>query len=286
MIYYVVLLGIVLGAKKVRIKYFYGALVMLVLFMGIRFTNGAQITFLDVGQGECTVVQTRSGGCFVFDCGSSSKGNVGEKILLPFLQYQGISKIDGLFLSHPDADHMNGVVQLLKEGKVEIIKLYLPDYAKAAEDFAEMVAFLDAGQVQYVSAGMRMEAEEMKISCLHPPEEEDAADHNELSACYLLEVEEMSVLFTGDISKEGETEVLEEWLRQGWAEVDILKVAHHGSRFSSSLEFLQEVQPGISVISCGENNVYGHPHEETLERLRKVGSDVNITYERGAIIYK
>lgn len=286
LMYYVVLLGIILGAKRMRIKCFYGVLVMLVLFVVMRFANDAQITFLDVGQGECTVVQTRSGECFVFDCGSSSKRNVGEKILLPFLQHQGISKIDGLFLSHPDTDHMNGVEQLLKEGKVEIVKLYLPDYANAGEDFAEMIAFIDSGQVQYVSAGMQMEAGGMKMSCLHPSKGEYKSDHNELSACYFLELDDRNILFTGDISEEGEKEVLEEWMRQDSEVVDVLKVAHHGSRFSSSLEFLQEVQPGISVISCGENNVYGHPHEETLERLGKVGSEVLITYERGAIIFK
>jgi beta-lactamase superfamily II metal-dependent hydrolase len=94
---------------------------------------------------------------------------------------------------------------------------------------------------------------------------------------------EQRVLFTGDVSQEREEVLLEEWKRQSGRPVDVLKVAHHGSRFSTSAEFLKVINPGIAVISCGRNNLYGHPHAEVLERLEKVGSEVLTTPQYGAI---
>lgn len=286
LVYYFLLLGLILGARKLRKSYCYGGFVALLLFVSIRWQRGYQITFLDVGQGDCAVVETKAGQCFLFDCGSGNKGDVGEKILIPFLQYQGIGKVDGIFLSHPDSDHMNGVLQMLQSEAVKIGKIILPDYEGAEEGFAILFEYVSAEQVAYVSMGMQLEEDEMVLTCLHPEKDYHTVDDNEASACYLLELDGRSVLFTGDVSAEQEKVVLEAWERQGDVSVDVLKVAHHGSRFSTSAEFLEEIKPGIAVISCGRKNLYGHPHTEVLERLAEAGCQVQITAEQGAVIIK
>lgn len=284
LVYYGILLCLILSGKRIGKRYCYVGFVALVLFVGIRWNKAAQITFLDVGQGDCAVVETEEGQCFLFDCGSSSKGNVGEKILVPFLQHQGIGKIDGVFLSHPDADHTNGVLQLLEAGEIKVDKVFLPDYIGAQEGFAILYEYMPAERIAYVSAGMSMDRENVRLTCLHPVQGYRGGDDNEISACYLLEMGELEVLFTGDLSQEREEVLLEEWRRQGETSVDVLKVAHHGSRFSTSIEFLQVVKPEFAVISCGRNNLYGHPHPETLERLEEVGSVVVTTPQYGAVM--
>ncbi len=286
LVYYILLLGLILGTKRIRKRYCYGGFLVLVLFVGIRWNRASQITFLDVGQGDCVVVETREGQCFLFDCGSSSKSNVGEKILIPFLQYQGLGKVDGIFLSHADADHTNGVLQMLQAEAVKVGKIFLPDYEGAEEEFSALLEFVSEEQVAYVFAGMRLEEEALILTCLHPEKYYQAVDDNEASACYLLELEGRRVLFTGDVSEEREEVLLKAWERQGDVSVDVLKVAHHGSRFSTSAEFLEEIKPGVAVISCGRNNLYGHPHVEVLERLEEVGSEIHITAEQGAVIIK
>jgi competence protein ComEC len=222
----------------------------------------------------------------LFDCGSGSKNNIGEKILIPFLRHQGIEKIDGIFLSHPDTDHVNGVLQVLQSGDMKVGEIFLPDYEGVKEDFEEILEYIPLEQVTYVSAGMRMDGVGFRLSCLHPAIGCYSADHNELSACYLMEIGDVEVLFTGDVSQERGGELIEEWTRQNRSSVDILKVAHHGSRFSTSLEFLQVIKPEMAAISCGKNNSYGHPHTETLARLEKEGIDVHITAQQGAVIIK
>lgn len=284
LVYYVLLLCLILGAKTIRKRYCYVGFVVLVLFVGIRWNRVSQITFLDVGQGDCAVVQTRVGQCFLFDCGSSSKSNIGDKILIPFLQHQGIGRLDGIFLSHADADHINGVIQMLQSGEVKVGMIFLPDYKGAEEDFEKVIAYVSEEQVSYVSLGMQMKEGDVSFTCLHPEKEFYAIEDNEVSACYLLQLEGRCVLFTGDVSKEREKVLLEAWRRQGGKSVDVLKVAHHGSRFSTSSEFLEVIHPGVAVISCGRNNLYGHPHVEVLGRLEEVGSEVHITAKQGAVI--
>ncbi len=286
LVYYISLMGIILGAKKLRRRYCYGGFVALVLFVGIRWYRGYQITFLDVGQGDCAVVETKDGQCFLFDCGSGNKSNVGEKILIPFLQYQGIGKVDGIFLSHPDSDHINGVLQIIQSKDVKIGKIILPDYEGAEAAFAELLQYVPAKQVAYVSAGMQFAEEGVRLTCLHPSKAYRTSEDNEASACYFLEMDGRSVLFTGDVSAEQEKAVLEALERQCDVSVDVLKVAHHGSRFSTSAEFLEAIKPQVAVISCGRNNLYGHPHAEVLERLEEAGCQVQITAERGAVLIK
>ncbi len=375
-VYYAVLFVLVCCGKRIGKRVRLAVLAVLVFFLVITIDRPNCITFLDVGQGECICVQTQAGQCFLFDCGSSSKSNVGEKILLPFLQYQGIDTVDGVFLSHPDTDHTNGITALLQEEDIYIRNIYLPNVA--GETFAEYLpdvtgesylpeevretaeayyageragtaeaylagdsagsartylagdsagaaraylagdsagateAYLagdsagaartywgdeSAGSAEaylaqttgkkvtsifYISAGMFLEFPGVKITCLHPDEHFVGKD-NASSACYYLEIEDVGILLTGDVEGAGEDALLQSVQKCKDISVSVLKVAHHGSRNSTSMEFLAEISPCVAIISCGRNNRYGHPHVETLGRLEQVGSYVFTTKERGAV---
>ncbi len=283
LMYYVLILGVIFAEKKLGGLRRLIGLGVLVLFMGLRESHGLKITVLDVGQGDCICVQTSQGECFLFDAGSSSRQNVGETVILPFLQYEGIDRIDGVFLSHGDMDHYSGIVQLLGSGEILIERLYLPDVGTEAHaDFEVILAATEDVGVQYVSKGDRWEMDNLSLTCLHPQKgyEENG---NAYSACYLLEEEGFSMLLTGDVEGQGEELLTAELKQRGMKEVSVLKVAHHGSKNATSQTFLDWLEPELAVISCGRNNSYGHPHAETLERLAEEGSEIMTTPQYGAI---
>ncbi|MGN0168971.1 MAG: ComEC/Rec2 family competence protein [Acetatifactor sp.] len=276
-----------------------GLLSVAVLVLGLRPAAQNQVIFLNVGQGDCGIVRTASGENYLFDCGSSSRSSVGKYILLPFLKYYGIRTIDGILLSHPDTDHVNGVLELLtlaEENGISIKQLVLPDIgeAKRKEALGELIQAAEAAyedrevDVRYLAVGDSWQCGDAAFLCLHPLPGCDTENANEYSLCvYAIfgkwEQPEMTVLFTGDVEGEGEKELIEALIRYGIHDVTLLKAAHHGSRNSTSMELLEQLRPDIAVISCGENNRYGHPHEELLGRFFESGIKVLRTDELGAI---
>ena len=251
-----------------------------------------KITFLDVGQGDGICVQTASGKAYLFDCGSSSRSKVGSYVLFPFLKHEGISHLDGVFVSHPDADHVNGIVELLKEGEeqgITVGTVILPDIREEAkwEEFAKIMEAASLTDILYIGAGDTIVDGKNRLTCLHPPKGYTASDANAYSQCFYLEFGErdstFSLLLTGDVEEEGEALFLEELEKRDIRDVTILKAAHHGSRNSTSLEMLQRLRPSMTLISCGKNNRYGHPHKELLERLEASGTETLQTPETGAV---
>jgi len=256
----------------------------------VRPMNGIRITFADVGQGDCIFVQTKYGEANIFDCGSSSQTKCGEYILTPMVKYYGIHRINGIYVSHPDSDHMNGIlefVEMSKTEKISIEKIVIPypvndDVEDGFEDLVRLAKNMDI-PVYYVGQGMNITENELEIECIYPHKYESAEGTNDASAVYLLRYRDFSVLLTGDIEKTGEMKIVKVLMERGIGNIDVLKVAHHGSRYSSTTEFLKQVNPRVAVISCGVGNSYGHPHEETLERLSDVGSTILTTPKCGAI---
>ncbi len=284
---YYVLFVVILAVRKYMHKYVFPiGIAALVCLLGMRWEQGLTITVLDVGQGDCICVQTAGGKCFLFDGGSSSRANVGEKVIVPFLQHQGVDCVDAVFLSHGDEDHCNGVAQMMSEDLIQIKALYLPDVGEnARRDFSEILDSAKDTKIQFVAMKDRWEMPEADIICMHPKRGFEA-DSNAYSACYLLCQDEFSMLFTGDVEREGEQALKQTMQELGVDEVDILKVAHHGSKYSTSEEFLEAVHVRMAFISCGRNNRYGHPHAETLDRLTKEHSVIMSTTEYGAITVK
>lgn len=282
-VYYVGVLTGILWGKRLKRRGVLGICILVCLLLTVRIRHEEKITFLDVGQGDCICVQTQDGRCFLFDGGSGSKISVGDRIILPYLQQEGIHTLDGVFLSHPDADHINGIVQLLQDDDICIKTIFLPQVNKAEDEFAEILEYTDRTKMQYVSSGMSVSLPDVKIICVHPPKGFVGED-NSFSACYYLKLNQMTVLLTGDVEGEGEQALAEELKKLEIRNVDILKVAHHGSRYSTSEVLLEQIKPKLAVISCGRNNRYGHPHEETLERLARAGSVVMTTPQYGAVM--
>lgn len=272
-------------------------LAVAVLVLAIRPEVQGRVIFLDVGQGDCCLVQTKSGVTYLFDCGSSSRSKVGQYVLLPALKYYGIHKLDGIFLSHPDADHMNGILELLElaeDNHLTVEQLILPavDEDARAEEFGEILAAVDAMhqsrrsrvRVAWLGAGDSWECGDARFLCLNPQKGCSAAGENAYSECIYGDFGSFSLLLTGDVEGEGEKALLAELQSREIGSVTLLKTAHHGSRNSTSPEFLAQLHPQAAVISCGQNNRYGHPHEELLERLEQVGSHVFRTDRGGAVV--
>ena len=258
-----------------------------------------QVIFLDVGQGDCCLIRTETGHNYLFDCGSSSRQKVGEYVLLPALKYYGITTLDGVFVSHPDVDHMNGIRELLElavDNHLKIKSLILPAVEQSArqEQFGELleaVAERNEGQkttqttrVVWVSAGDAWESGSVRFLCLHPERESGTMNENAYSECFYVDFGDFTLLLTGDVEGSGEEALLEELQRRRIGQLDLLKIAHHGSRNSTTEALLQQLHPGTAIISCGSNNRYGHPHAELLNRLESAGVQWFCTKDYGAVI--
>ncbi len=262
------------------------------LLLGWRGRAQLSVTFLDVGQGDGICVQTEKE-TYLFDCGSSSEKAIGEYVLIPYLKHEGISRLDGVFVTHPDNDHISGILELLALSEAQgitIERLILPDLTEERmesefADLFEAVADMEEGKPEVItmSRGTFWQSGEVLFTCLHPPADSEISDSNAYSQCFLVEYEDFSMLLTGDVEGEGEELLMQELKKQEVGEVDLLKVAHHGSKYSTGEALLEMLQPDIAVISCGENNSYGHPHEEILQRLDEVESKIFTTPQCGAI---
>lgn len=283
--------------KKRSSKAFHLLPVLAVVIISLRISGGLEITFLDVGQGDGILIQTQGGEVYLFDGGSSSEQNIGENTLIPFLKYQGITRIDGIFVSHPDADHYNGIVRLLEMGPEEgltIKRLFLPDISQEKRGSELETLITAAAQspqkqpitVQYLSKGMTWQSGDTVFTCIHPISGTTLADTNAYSLCFLVSQGSFTMLLTGDVQGEGETQLYETLCDMSINNLTLLKVAHHGSRNSTSEEFLKLLTPDIAIISCARDNVYGHPHKELIDRLTQSASNIYTTPDAGAITIK
>ncbi len=285
------------------------ALAACILFVPERQVS--RIDFLDVGQGDGIFLTDGAGTRVMIDGGSSSESSVGEYEIEPFLKVHGIREVDAWILTHGDSDHYSGLLEILEDGyRVEY--LVLAEAMPHDDTWAELVAAAESNdtEVVYVAAGDEIAVAGGTMTCLYPAAEDgesdagsttavDAAgreeggartvgvsagaeDANEFSQVWRFEKDGLSVLFTGDISAEQEQLLLK---RGVLSDITVLKVAHHGSKYSSDAEFLAAVSPEYAVISCSANNNYGHPAPETLERLDEAGCEVYRTPQSGQITF-
>lgn len=232
--------------------------------------------FLDVGQGDCAVVVTPERKVIVIDTGGLKNYDTGSRVLVPFLRSLGKSKVDALLLSHFDIDHAGGAEALARNMKIE--QIILPVVASSEVERA-LLRKAKSSLVERASVGREYDFGGTVLKIVDVPCEENVIvpKGNEASTVVSIKYGKHSLLFTGDITASRER------LLKNLGQYDVLKVAHHGSKHSSSRKFLEQVQPKIAVVSVGAGNSYGHPHPETLERLEQVGSKVLRTDELGAI---
>lgn len=264
---------------EVRIFFIIFALCILCL----PFHRPVEVTFLDVGQGDAVFLRTEAATTCLIDGGSTTVSDVGTYRLLPFLKSRGVSSLDYLFLSHMDADHINGAEELLKDQFRGIPIRHLCLSALPGDETRERLekeARLFGTELCYISRGTVFREKGAEIRCLSPVKDQKKEDENENSEVLMVEISGLRILFTGDLGEKGEQELLEAGTDLRAA---VLKVGHHGSRFSTGEDFLEAVSPGFAVISCAENNRYGHPAPETVERLERAGCRIFYTMKSGAV---
>lgn len=252
----------------------------------VRIPGGLRITMLDVGQGACVCAETPSGEVYLLDAGSTSKSDTGKNQIVPYLKYRGVRKLDGIFVSHWDADHINGIEAVLewaKLGSVPVERLLLPDTKLRDEALEKLLALAEAYgvAVEYVTAGSVMESGEIRMICYHPPAGKKEEDRNALSMALRLEYKGFSMMFTGDLEQEGE-----EWMTEHYGsrlESTLLDAGHHGSKNAAQADFLDAVKPQAVLISCGKDNSYGHPAKEMLSRVEERKIPWYVTAQDGAL---
>ncbi len=245
-----------------------------------------KIYFLDVGQGDCTLIRTPYGKNIIIDGGdgNSDKYDYGEKVVYPYLLDRRIKKIDYLVASHADSDHMGGLIYILENMKVEQILLGIQ--SQESNQLKDLIDIANKKKVKIIilKAGDEIKIDkDIRIKVLFPIKNnlilENSLNNNSL--VFKLKYNNFSMLFTGDIEEIAENELIN--LYKDNLKSTILKIAHHGSKSSSSKEFLKSVSPQIAVIGVGKKNKYGHPNEEVLLRLKNYGINIYRTDESGEI---
>ena len=292
-VYLFILIAVVIFQKKLSLKKKWAVVLCGAMLLFWPGKSELKITFLDVGQGDCIHIHTETGMDFLIDGGSSSVSAVGTYRILPYLKEQGVGKLEGVFVTHPDEDHCNGIKELLAQGDkegIKIKKLYLPDIGQSSRRESYLALEAAAREtgvpIDYVSKGEGIRQGEFTLKCLHPGAEWESGEANEYSLVLLLQYREFQALFTGDVEGEGERQLLQVLKEQQVENITLLKVAHHGSAYSTPQEMLSLLSPAITVISCGENNSYGHPHPELLQRLAESKTEIYITYDAGAVSFR
>ena len=232
--------------------------------------------FLDVGQGDSVLITLTNGKNILVDGG---KGSAGDEVVA-YLKKAGVKTIDLMVATHPDADHIGGLIDVLKTFPVKQVV----DSGKThtTQTYLEYLNLIDSKNIPFsvakVGQSINLDSN-VKITVLNSGE--GVSDNNEASVALKLSYGNMDILLTGDAETDQE-----ELMRAKFnVEAEIYKAAHHGSDTGNSLKFLQEVSPDATVLSYGEGNSYGHPHKEVVNRLTQVGSKLYSTAESGNVIF-
>ncbi|WP_404356511.1 S-layer homology domain-containing protein [Cytobacillus firmus] len=231
--------------------------------------------FIDVGQGDSILIKTPNGKNILVD-----GGKISSDLLVPlYLMEAGVSQVDLMVATHPDADHIGGLVDVLK--MLPVKEVLDSGATHTSQTYLEYLSLIDEKNIPFKVAndGEFIELDSsLKIQVLNTYDEGE--DNNEGSVVLKVSYNDIDFLLTGDADIQAEQEMVEKYN----VEAEVLKVGHHGSDTSSSLSFLQEVSPEASILSYGEGNQYGHPHSVVVDRLLSVGSQVYSTAASSHIV--
>ena len=262
-------------------------LLIILLICGFKkIPRDLKIYFIDVGQGDSTLIVTPNNKTILIDGGGSKTYDVGKNTLEPYLLDRKIKKIDYAIISHYDQDHCDGILYVLQNMKVE--NVIIGKQIKDSDNYNKFIRIIKEKSinVHIVSIGKRLNIEKNLYFDVLWPDMENKINENVLNnnslICKLV-YKDFSMLFTGDIEEIAEKAILKKYKESKLLKSTILKVAHHGSKTSSSKEFIRAVQPQIALIGVGSNNKFGHPSDITIESLKAINCKIYRTDKDGEI---
>ena len=282
-------------AKKQRKNILVIAILFTILVNSIIYVTdkNIKIYFVDVGQGDCTLIQTSGRKNVLIDGGGSEFGSfdVGKSTLLPYLLDRGITKIDYMMISHFDSDHIGGLFYIMENLRVD--NIIISKQGESSENLKKFIEILQSnirGSKNKTNIILVKKGDNIKIDnssyfeILFPEEElinDNILNNNSIVAKFVSN--NFKMLFTGDIEEIAENRLCELYKSTNKLQADIIKVAHHGSKTSSTLNFLELVKPKIALIGVGENNNFGHPNDAVLKRIKDLGAHIYRTDQMGEI---
>ena len=286
-----------------KIKHFikkYGKAIVIIItiitVLRILSTNNLEncyIDFIDVGQGDATLIVTNTNKKILIDGGGSefnSDFDVGKNTLLPHLLKKKINKLDYVIISHFDSDHVGGILTILNELKVE--KVIIGKQFETSQNYEEFIKIMEKKKIKLyvVETGQKIKVDKDTTMDILWPDTSNIIKENILNNNSLvckLNFKDKSMLCTGDIEEIAEKAILSKYSDNlNILNADIIKIAHHGSKTSSITPFINKVRPKIALIGVGKNNKFGHPNFKTIENLEKMGVKIFRTDENGEIQIK
>lgn len=242
---------------------------------------------IDVGQGDSCLIITPQNQKMLVDGGGTENYEIGENVLKPFLLEEGITEINYIIISHFDSDHAKGILEILDDFKIE--NIIIPTQFSESENYNKFkeISKKENFKTIVVEKGKRIKIEEnIYIDVLWPDSKnvinENGINNNSI-VCKMIKGN-FSILFTGDIEEPAEEKIVELYENKNTLKSTILKIAHHGSKSSSTQYFLDLVKPKIALIGVGENNKFGHPNQGVLERLKEMNVKIYRTDIDGQIV--
>ena len=302
-VYYLFLFKIFNNKKDLLKIYNYDFINLIMILLGIIFLfhnvipkNYVEVNFIDVDQGDACHIKTSKGYNILIDSGGSESSDydVGENILIPYLLDNTNGVIDTIFISHFHEDHSEGIISLLKRinynSPLKVNNIIIGVQPQETLLYDELLKICKEKNIK-ITVFKKMDKYSLDgvlITALYPTQKIDINDDlNNNSLILKCSIYGKDILFTGDAEKEEEKVLLDYYNNKSeWLDVDILKVGHHGSKTSSTEELLKAVTPYISIISCGADNKFGHPHAETMKKLGIYSNYILRTDEDGEIMLK
>ena len=295
-IFFVIVIYILIFCRKLKCrKYVYsfltiGASILLIVNFTDVYQDRMRINFIDVGQGDSCLIRYKGTNIMIDSGGSLSKNkdgksyDIGENVINNYLLNRGITRLDYIMASHFDEDHSQGFVFLLKNMKVK--NVIISEQYKTSSIYEQFKQICKKQNIQiiYVKSGDEIRIKDLAFKILHPKSKENQISENPLNnnaiVC-MVKYKNRRILFTGDIEKVAENEMVKEYTNG--LKADILKVGHHGSKTSTTKEFLDLINPSVALIGVGQNNKFGHPNEDVIKRLEEKNIQIYRTDEMGEI---
>lgn len=272
-----------------KIGLIFQAIIYLFSFCQIHYFSPAEVTFFDIGQGDSALIKEKgSGNVILIDTGgrvsfnqkkwqqSQSQTTSGQRVIQNYLYSKGITRINSMYLTHKDDDHIGNFPSISKGVKID--KIYVPNGMEAENSFLDKVSQAALHQTEIIPITNRYHVNKNALQIIHPFER--GKGENEDSLVLIYNFKGLNFLFMGDLDKENELKILESYPS---LKCDILKVGHHGSKTSSNPDFISTVKPKEAIISAGYHNMYNHPNIETIETLNLNNVVYNITFETGMV---